>query len=149
MKKNAKKDLIYNVWIEDINSKKIEIYNVFRNSRFYNGLITAKKHFKKTNDIETFKESIKKELMYAYWSKSEYEIILTSWPPYITTDEFEKLQTEVGKYVLAEGRKPYSLNTELTVSRKVDIYEQVMLNFDIFFNYILENIDSIPNKKEI
>lgn len=45
--------------------------------------------------------------MYYFWSKCEWEIILSDFPP---SDRFKK--------------------------KKVDVYEQVMLNWDKFINYL-------------
>jgi len=63
---------------------------------------------KEHNDKEKFAEELKKELRYYYWCKCEYEIILSSWPP--SKDREEEV--------------------------KVDIFDQVMLNFSIFIDYV-------------
>ena len=135
------KELRYNVWYENFNSKEIVPYNVFRNSRFYDGLVKATKIYKKTQDRETYREDIRKELMYAYWSKSEYEIVITSWPPYIDVEDIEKLDILVKQEEAEWGRKPYRVNIRPVVSKKLDIYEQVMLNFNIFIQYLIDHID--------
>ena len=48
--------------------------------------------------------------MYYFWSKCEYEIIITCWPKW---DKFKE--------------------------EKIDVYSQLNLNWDKFVNYIWEN----------
>lgn len=64
---------------------------------------------KHKNEYLTLESLIKRELMYYFWSKSEMEVIITDWP---TSGEIE---------------------------RKVDIYEQVCLNWDSFYEYFWEH----------
>lgn len=54
-----------------------------------------------------FKEKLRKELMYWFWSKCEYEVVISPW---------------VGR------------NKE-EAEVKIDIHDQVMLNFDRFVDY--------------
>lgn len=54
-----------------------------------------------------FEEEIKKILAYYFWSKCEWEVIIQHWPP---SERYE--------------------------DRKVDVYEQVMINWGIFINYV-------------
>lgn len=54
-----------------------------------------------------FKEKLRKELMYWFWSKCEYEIVISPW---------------VGR------------NKE-EAEVKIDIHDQVMLNFNRFVDY--------------
>ena len=70
------------------------------------------------DDKETFKKDIESHLLYYFWSKCEYEL-----------------------YIAA------SLETD-TVARKVDIYRQVMLNWDRFFDYVWENRDLLKEKEK-
>ena len=53
---------------------------------------------------------VRNSLRYYYWSKCEWEIVLSDWPP---SETFKK--------------------------EKVDVYSQVVLNWDIFSEYIWEN----------
>ena len=61
------------------------------------------------NEIDKmeFKEKLRKELMYWFWSKCEYEIVISPW---------------VGR------------NKE-EAEVKIDIHDQVMLNFNRFVDY--------------
>ena len=111
-----KNKLVYNVYQEDINNRSIVVRNIFDNSSFLNMIWEAKKAF--GEDFSAFSEKVKNALMYFYWSKCEYEIILSGWPP---KDDFKK--------------------------KKIDVYEQVMLNWDLFIKYLWENKNLIKKVK--
>ena len=72
----------------------------------------AQKSFKKEVDVllkekidkDDFSEKLKREMMYYFWSRCEYEIILSPWT----------------------GRAD---------NIKIDIYDQIMMNFDGFVDY--------------
>lgn len=99
--------LEWNVYLDDINKRKIIIFNVFKHWAFYEDL---KKIIKKYTDIKDFSEELRKICIYYFWSKCEYEIILTCWPKW---DKFKE--------------------------EKIDVYSQLNLNWDKFVNYIWEN----------
>lgn len=65
---------------------------------------------KKIKDKEEFAQKLRSELMYNFWSKFEYEIIIGPWGSFQDTREI-----------------------------KVDIYDQVMINWDRFLDYVWEN----------
>ena len=130
--------LKYFVYREDFNNKEIVKYNIFDNDSLYNEIIKYKKQFK--NDFKKFSEAVRNLIMYRFWSKSEYEIILTSWPPYVENEEIDRLVKERDEH---NSKYPYTFkrnSTRLTVAEKIDIYDQIMLNWDIFINYVWENI---------
>lgn len=58
-------------------------------------------------DKDMFEEQIKRKLAYYFGSKCEWEIILSGWPP---SKNFKE--------------------------KKIDVYDQVMLNWDTFINYV-------------
>lgn len=69
----------------------------------------TKKAIKEVATKEELAEKMKRVLQYYYWSKCEFEIrIMEPFP------------------------------REESVGRKVDIYEQVKLNYDVFINYLWE-----------
>lgn len=100
--------LVWNVYIDDINKNKIKIHNIFSHYRFVDYCVKDLEKCKDDKDL--FREKVKSNLMYCYWSKCEWEIAIS---PLI----------------------PCKNNYE----SKIDVYDQVMLNFDIFFEYIWEN----------
>lgn len=78
---------------------------------------------------EVLAEQLKSDLMYYFWSKSEWEIILTSWPPYLTSAQVEELKN------LKEANK-YRESVDLEIAEKIDIYDQIMNNWEPFILYI-------------
>ena len=99
--------LTWNVYYNNFNSKTIEFFNIFKHSYFVNDCVYNLKHNK---DKDSFAKQLKKDLMYYFWSRAEWEIILSDWPPSNTFRE-----------------------------KKIDVFDQVMLNWDIFVDYIWNN----------
>lgn len=93
----------WNVYRYDFNRKEIVIFNIFIHSEFKT---RVESHLKKCDNKEEFAEQLRKELIYVYWSRSEYEILIRAW---------------CGGYGDEEV--------------KVDIYSQVKLNWDRFVDY--------------
>ena len=94
----------WNVFYHNVNSQEIITLNIFEHGGFAKDV---EKHLKKYADKEAFVKELKSSLMYFFWSKSEYEIIISPW---------------------CGGRN--------TKDKKVDIYSQVMLNWDKFVDYV-------------
>lgn len=81
-------ELEWNVLIYDLNSRKIKLYNIFRNDFILE--IRNKSKSKKIKTYLELKEYINNWAKYHYWSKSEYEIciggLFSKYP-----EEFEKI----------------------------------------------------------
>ena len=107
--------LEWNVYVGDFNAKKIETHNVFHHTRFVEDCRKAAKKFK--DDKAAFAEEVRHSLMYYYWSKCEWEVIISHWPPAKGFDD-----------------------------SKVDVYSQVMLNWDRFIDYLWENRKELTKK---
>lgn len=126
--------LQWNVFNYNINKNEIEVFNIFDHGRFCKDV---KDSLKKCETKEEFSTQLKRNLTYYYWAKCEWEVIVTSWPPRINAEEFERLTDESEKFHKEHGiYPPYSMYVNLCVGKKVDIYSQVMLNFDIFVDYV-------------
>lgn len=125
--------LEWNVYSCDFNNKKIETYNIFEHGRF---LEDVKKSLKKCETKEEFAEKLRKSLAWCYWSKYEWETVITSFPARITKEELHRLNKEFKTDTEKYGHEPYSMWISPTVGKKVDIYEQVRLNWDIFVDYV-------------
>lgn len=108
-----KAKLEWNVIWYDFNGKKISTYNIFSHCKFLEDVKKdAKENYgKQLPDYEKFKESVRRELQYYFWCKCEYEVIISAWPP-----------------------------NEKIPEQKIDAYSQVMMNFDIFYNYLYNNL---------
>ena len=103
--------LEWNVIKYNINDKKLVKFNIFDHSRFYEDL---KKLLEQHKEKDQFAEELKKDLMYYFWCKAEYEVLISGL--------FSKNPNE---------------------TEKIDIYDQIALNYDRFVNYIWDN------KKEV
>lgn len=103
--------LEWNVILPNINNEQDIVFNVFRSCRFLEYLMNLKSEYKKDNTID-LKEQIIRGLQYAYWAKSEYEIIAKA----------------------LFGKREY----------KIDVYEQVKMNYDKFYDYLIANWKKIP-----
>jgi hypothetical protein len=94
------------VIICDVNRNKMEPYDIM--PRLIDAYVEAKE---KPKEFWDFKDFVKKEAMYMWWSKCEYEIILRDWP---TTEKVEE---------------------------KWDVYKQVMMNWELVTRILMENIN--------
>ena len=112
-------NLEWNVFIGNFNSKKIETYNIFNHGRFKDDCDRAWKKHKK--NFYAFSKAVKGSLMYNFWSKCEWEVIISHWPP-----------------------------SERFNDKKIDVFEQVVQNWDTFITYVWnEYLLSSSRKKEI
>ena len=108
--------LEWNVYVSDFNGKKIETHNIFDNG----GLeLDCKQNYKKNkDDREAFLDRLRKDLKYWYWSKCEWEIILSHWPPRKDARE-----------------------------EKIDVYGQIMLNWKLFSDYVWVHRDEFKTRR--
>lgn len=127
----------WNVLRHDINARRIKEYDIFKHSSFANEVAELS-----NQDLtkEDFTQKLERTLQYYFWSKSEHEVAITSWPPFIDAKELDRISVEYQHHNQLWGRYPYKLNVRLDVSEKIDIYDQVMLNFDVFVDYVWNQV---------
>ena len=130
--------MIWNVYVENFNGKKIEVYNIFEHASFKHNII---KEFSICPSKEIFFDKLRRELMYYFGYKCEWEMVITDWPTHITVDEIDELNEELSRYESRWHRKPYSLSVDLPIQKKVSVYDQVMLNWDIFCEYVWNELN--------
>ena len=82
--------------------------------------------------------TLRSELMYHFWSRCEYELILSSWPSFITKEELSRLNNEYESDI-SKGYNPFRCNVNIDKSLKVDIFNQIEINWDPFISYIWVN----------
>ena len=121
------------MYYHNFNGRSIEKFNIFDQGRF---LEDVKKDLKKYADKEEFSERLRGHLFYYYGSKCEWEVVITSWVPHITISELNRLNEEREKTLKKYNREPYSLYVNPDIGEKIDIYNQVMLNWDLFVDYV-------------
>ena len=125
--------MIWNVYYRDINTRQIKIWNIFNHSSFREEVINLKK--KKLPKWE-FAKRLERKVLYYFGSKYEYEVVVTSFPPYIDKKELDRLNTAYEEYNTKYGRYPLRIDAYPEIGEKIDIYEQVLLNWDAFVNYV-------------
>lgn len=130
------KILSWNVFVEDFNAKCIKTYNVL-NRGIVEEII---KRTKNINDREQFANEIRSIIMYHYWSKSEWEIIVTDWPTHMDVKDVYRLVDDIEDHEKRYGTKPYSVIPRLKVSEKLDVYEQVHINWSHFIDYLWKEL---------
>ena len=134
--KTKELDLVWNVFICDMNTKQVEIHNIFNHYSFRESI---KKLMKEKLTKEEFDERLRREISYYYWTKVEWEITIASYPTYIDRAEFERLMAEREKHYRETGKYPYSNYVNYAGAKRVDVYDQIMLNWDAFVNYVWEH----------
>lgn len=86
------------------NASEIQTFNVLKHGGVREDIVKATK---KCKTKEEFAEKLRSSMMYYYWSKSEWEIIISPW---------------------CGGRD--------TKKIKIDVFDQVMNNWEIFLEYV-------------
>lgn len=99
--------MTWNVYCYDLNSNKIMTYNIFCHGIFRENVTND---LKECNNKDEFAKRLKSNLHYYFWSKCEWEIFIKGWLSNWLSNESGEL--------------------------KADVYDQVMLNWDIFLNYV-------------
>lgn len=100
-------DIVWRAFYHDVNGKKVETFNIFDHGRFRGDL---KKAAKKCTTKEEFAKELRSNLMYYYWTKAEWEVLIAPW-----------IGSRGGEEI------------------KVDVCWQVMNNWDIFLDYVWNN----------
>ena len=139
--------LCWNVYYGSCNERKIKVMNIFNHHYFYRDCVKAKKKFK--DDRIAFEKEIKSLLMYYFWSKCEWEIILSHWP---SGEAYEmRTKTTVGELVEKIGCKNGWMKPDTPVTvrvypdclkrdeEKIDVYDQVINNWEPFMDYVWEH----------
>lgn len=102
------------VYYHDSNAQKIILWNVFNHGSFKN---EVDKLLNEEVTKEEFIDKLKRKLMYYFWSKCQYEIILSPW-------------------------------TGRANNIKIDIYDQIMLNWDKFVDYCWSFTNQYKSEQE-
>lgn len=77
----------YNVILWDINKREFIPYDIFPYLR--KAYQEAKERNEEPKTFEEFKEFIRKESMYMWWSRCQYEILISDWPTQSKTEKID------------------------------------------------------------
>ena len=113
---------VWNVFIEDVNTKDIVTYNIFDHCGFNKDCIEVldKWFTHEIDNRDAFKDIIRRLLLYYFWAKTEWQVIISEVPPGL--------------------RK---------IEKKISVYDQMMLNFDIFIDVICNQYAYSERRKNI
>lgn len=125
--------MVWNVIYNDMNARKIVPFNIFTHSSFAKDV---EELLKSDVSIVDFMERLRRILGYYFRGKCEYEQTICSWPVYIDSEELARVNNEYENYSARYGRYPYKINIEPDIGKKYSIYDQVMLNFEVFCDYV-------------
>lgn len=141
--------LCWNVYREDFNSHDINLYNIFNHYGFYRDCVAARKKYK--DDKEKFGEEVRNALLYFFWAKCEHEVVITS----LIDGEIGQLRTDTTAGTVRGLLQPSAnlgyIDEFLPVTvkcyrrsssfdgLKIDVYSQVMANWEPFLDYLWEN----------
>ena len=150
--------LCWNVYVGDFNTGDIKTYNIFSHWGFYESCLDAKKKFR--DDMEGFAGEVKSNLMYFFWSKCEWEIVLEHWPSgeyynlrkTFTLDEmYHDLKYPEDRLPLGSVDRRFEIRVFPEHNRfkdkKIDVYDQVMNNWDAFIEYLWEHRKELKARK--
>lgn len=123
----------WNVILKKDRSGELCSFNVFDDAEFR---MNIEKLFECKYDKKRFLEELDREAHYSFWAKIEWETIFTTWPPYITKDEIERIINAY--HVNRNPGEPLPDKIEVTPEhfRKIDVYAQLRANWERFSDYV-------------
>lgn len=123
----------WNVILKKDRSGELCSFNVFDDAEFR---MNIEKLFERKYDKKRFLEELDREAHYSFWAKIEWETIFTTWPPYITKDEIERIINAY--HVNRKPGEPLPDKIEVTPEhfRKIDVYAQLRANWERFSDYV-------------
>lgn len=126
------------VYRYDFNKREIVPFNVFHRADFKEDVEEIDI---KNISYKDFKNQLDRLTLYYFRSKCEYEIVITSWPPFITKEDAYKMMNQFEKDSKRYEREPLVINANLEVGEKIDIYKQLHLNWDAFCDYVYNELN--------
>lgn len=114
---------VWNVIVGNFNSREIEFHDVFNHYGLLRDIAKTSRKLTRNKELtdeqkkQAFAEELRRDMMYYYWSKCEWEIIVSHWPP-----------------------------RESDRDVKLDVWDQVKANWDIFLDYTWEHRKDIEKE---
>ena len=149
------KNLKWDAYYYNTNAQKIETYNVVGGSYFFK---TLKKMMKKYRDKNDFVMALKGEMMYRFWSKAEWELIIKITEdnrivliPWCGCSEPENAQIDVTDNTDFDWRSFAELHIGNQIYKdkaKIDVYDQLDYVWNDFVDYCWNSEAYKPRKKK-
>ena len=73
---------------------------------------------------------------YFFWAKIEWEIFITTWPPYIDAEEISRIISEYHVNRPPEQALPEHADVHVAKYYKIDVYRQLHDNWERFADYM-------------
>jgi len=130
------RDMVWNVFAEHYNGRSIEVVNVFDHYSFRKDVETAYKKYK--DDFDQFSERVRKDLMYYFWSKCEWETVWVYKKDLVVINTLFSRPVDciIGHINDQAGREVIQkLVGSEDEQVKLDVYDQVKLCWDEFIHY--------------
>lgn len=128
--------LKWNVFLWDINRKEIKEWNIFNHGRFGKDMALC---LRDCRDKDEFKTELRRDVMYYFGFKVEYETFITEPFPYVTKKEIDRLVEEDVRHCA---------HVNLEHGDKIDVYRQIMMNYNHFIDYLWSNREEILKEDE-
>lgn len=135
--------LEWNVFYYNINKNKITTYNIFRHGSFNDYIERA---FKKCKTKEEFAQFLRRELMYYFWSKAEWELIieitennrifLIPWCGCRNPEETKIDVTDNTSFDWRGFAEKYIPKKGYGNQAKIDVFDQVVYMWDDFLELV-------------
>ena len=97
---------------------------------------------------DEFAELLRCQVLYYYWAKTEWECIITDTNPQIGRNELCRLLSECYEQLPKGMPTPRHFCVNLADSYKLDVYSQVMLNWEEFVDYVWQYSKSAKKLKK-
>lgn len=137
-------NLEWNVFYYDINKRKITTFNILKQHGSFNEYL--KKAFKKCKTKEEFAEVLRRELMYYFWSKAEWELIievtednrifLIPWCGCSNPEEVKIDVTDDTNFDWKGFAEKHIKRQIYKNKAKIDVYDQVYYKWDDFLELV-------------
>lgn len=113
-------------------NRKIEWKDIFEGGYWEK---IAKELKEKLDNREEWEKHFKTKLMSMYWCRSEYEVVITSWPPFVSRNNLDIMNIEAH-----EQSNRVGINAHLDVAKKINVFDQLNANWEVFIDYVWDNI---------
>ena len=123
----------WNAYKISCSTQELRVFNIFEHNSFY---CDIRKLLKMDISKESFAEQLRREVQYYYRSKTEWECIITDSHPHIDRKELQRIISE--RYLQRKNADSPCRCTHINLSHsdKIDVYEQLCLNWDEFVDYV-------------
>lgn len=85
---------------------------------------------------EEFAELLRRQVQYYYWSKTEWECVITDTQPHIGRRELDRILDDCYRKRTKDEPPCRFSHVYLSDAEKIDVYDQLRLNWDEFVEYV-------------